>query len=1241
MAKVLSRLDILLHANTANYRRDIKQASDDTKKELMSIGSASQSLKKNLALGFTGVVSLFGALASQLVPVQREFDILNAQLITATGSVDNASKAFSALQDFATKTPYSLQQSVEGFTQLRNLGLRPTEEAMMSFGDISAAMGRDLSQMIEAVADATTGEFERLKEFGIKASSEGNKVSLTFQNVTTTIGKNAAEIERYLVDLGKNNFAGAMAERMDTLDGAISNLGDSYNTLLLTISQKVELLKNSSIGETIEQSVRIGARAIDRLTQMIDSGLLTDILPGAILATAAAFVYLNRTALAAVAIHGAAATTAFVSNAAAATANATSNARLAATIMAIVNGTTPAQMAMYRYSTAIISATQASVAFIRTFPATVAGLQAKSAAAMTAARSMLSLSAASKLGAASVILVGRGAMGAGTALKSLGSIINRHPLMIMAGVLTTIVVGTEGLTGAMESLGDALGVTALIMSDLARVAVDGFGMMWNSASSFLSSLVSGSDSATSTTGNYFSNLFAGTQGGFVGMIQVAASVFDDMGTAALTFAKLTWQNIKSMGVAVKNIFKGIGNTAISIFESMTNGIINRVNFVISGVNALIKGASAASEIFGGTKFSEIGKLGNANFGRLSYEDTNFGWDWQGEKAKNQLTGVREYTDKVVNNYNQQKNAADQTTYSLDDLAFANDTAAKSAEDAGKAADKSGKAIKDMGDKAKESADAMKSLIDSYYDYIAGIEREMYELTPPFTTELYKIQFEIENINGKFKDLPKIMKDNLLEAAAELDQYRLADKFRSIAHDMDKDLALAGNNSTLAQWVYDLNDAQNILSQLNDTLKQNLRHLAARAELSKFELYRKEQTDDLVKQSALLHEQSQLHKQFLEADHEKLDVLKEYQALADNGYQKEYELIEKKLDEVAAFKRQLATETAYLEIRQNLRSEDEKRLDALREQLTVLDEMDKLGVDVGQPRKQILDSLSLSKYESAYSSVGSKAESDILGINQIASKAAAEYSGVYETLDALRDAGLIAEVEYQDRLLKLEIEYADKRLKIAQDLEEAQRALQIERIQSAENMFGSLAAITGGFFGQQSKAYRAMFIMEKSMSIARSIMAIKTGIALAAAQPFPLNIGAIASVAAATADIIKSIQEVRQPAIVGQAHSGLDYVPREGTYLLDEGEAVIKRHENKRLGDFLDSQSSTNNSKPNVQITIENHTDANIRQSVDSEGRIRLIVGEELNKQLPSHVNDPSSKFNQAMRNNYHLQRSPG
>ena len=58
---------------------------------------------------------------------------------------------------------------MQGFTKLVALGLNPSQRAMESYGNTAAAMGKDLSQMIEAVADAATGEFERLKEFGIKS----------------------------------------------------------------------------------------------------------------------------------------------------------------------------------------------------------------------------------------------------------------------------------------------------------------------------------------------------------------------------------------------------------------------------------------------------------------------------------------------------------------------------------------------------------------------------------------------------------------------------------------------------------------------------------------------------------------------------------------------------------------------------------------------------------------------------------------------------------------------------------------------------------------------------------------------------------------------------------------------------------------------------------------------------------------------------------------------------------------
>lgn len=219
---------------------------------------------QKLAGPLLAVVSSAASL-NKLVDVQREFDILSAGLVTATGSAKDAAAAFEALQDFAATTPYDLQQVTEAFTKLINYGLTPSERALTSYGDTAAAMGRSLEDMIEAVADATTGEFERLKGFGIRTQVEGDRIKFTFRGITTEVGRNAKEIEEYLIALGENNFAGNMAARMATLDGAISNLGDEWNKLFLNLSQM-------GVGGIIEDSVRLAISALEELNALLASG---------------------------------------------------------------------------------------------------------------------------------------------------------------------------------------------------------------------------------------------------------------------------------------------------------------------------------------------------------------------------------------------------------------------------------------------------------------------------------------------------------------------------------------------------------------------------------------------------------------------------------------------------------------------------------------------------------------------------------------------------------------------------------------------------------------------------------------------------------------------------------------------------------------------------------------------------------------------------------------------------------
>jgi len=164
--------------------------------------------------------------ARAFVSVATETDRLRGQLETMVGSADKAGIAFKALEGFAAKTPFSLEQSVEAFVKLKALGLEPTERALLSFGNTSSAMSKSMTQMIEAVADASSFQFERLRDFGITAAQEGDRVKFTFRGITTEVGKSSAEITEYLTALGENNFGTAISRQMEGLPGLFSNLTD-------------------------------------------------------------------------------------------------------------------------------------------------------------------------------------------------------------------------------------------------------------------------------------------------------------------------------------------------------------------------------------------------------------------------------------------------------------------------------------------------------------------------------------------------------------------------------------------------------------------------------------------------------------------------------------------------------------------------------------------------------------------------------------------------------------------------------------------------------------------------------------------------------------------------------------------------------------------------------------------------------------------------------------------------------
>ena len=148
------------------------------------------------------------------------------------GSAKQAGDMMQKITDFANKTPFEFWEIADMALKLKNVAWVTDEElipALTNLGDIASSQGKPISQAVEAFNDAITGEFERLKEFGIVAKQNGDKVALTFRWQTTEVKKTSEGIGEYLKGIGQmTGIAGAMDKQSQTLDGRLSTLKDTF-----------------------------------------------------------------------------------------------------------------------------------------------------------------------------------------------------------------------------------------------------------------------------------------------------------------------------------------------------------------------------------------------------------------------------------------------------------------------------------------------------------------------------------------------------------------------------------------------------------------------------------------------------------------------------------------------------------------------------------------------------------------------------------------------------------------------------------------------------------------------------------------------------------------------------------------------------------------------------------------------------------------------------------------------------
>lgn len=172
------------------------------------------------------------ALGKSVIDVSAEFEGYQTSLETIEGSSEKAKASMDWITKFAAQTPYELAGVTDAFIKLKSYGIDPIDGTLATLGDTASAMNKPLNMAVEAFADATSFQFERLREFGVVASQKGEEVTFTWtkngKSFSKTIKKTGAEVQKFLKEHWGKSFDGAMIRQSKTWSGMMSNLGDSW-----------------------------------------------------------------------------------------------------------------------------------------------------------------------------------------------------------------------------------------------------------------------------------------------------------------------------------------------------------------------------------------------------------------------------------------------------------------------------------------------------------------------------------------------------------------------------------------------------------------------------------------------------------------------------------------------------------------------------------------------------------------------------------------------------------------------------------------------------------------------------------------------------------------------------------------------------------------------------------------------------------------------------------------------------
>lgn len=302
----------------------------------------------------------------------------------------------------------------------------------------------------------------------------------------------------------------------------------------------------------------------------------------------------------------------------------------------------------------------------------------------------------------------------------------------------------------------------------------------------------------------------------------------------------------------------------------------------------------------------------------------------------------------------------------------------------------------------------------------------------------------------------------------------------------------------------------------------------------------------------------------------------------------------------------------------------------------LEEANILRINDASERSHLLEMSRLKKEVETQDRLN-KAKAGIDAINSTRN-GTGEFDAIYSTQaeannasQEMLDAQIAAGYENTERLQK---EHLDR---MVENARVAKMALLSLELNYGEQITGSFANMFASMRGEQSKGYKIMFAASKAFAIAQSAIAISQGIAMAAANPFPLNLVAMATVASQTASLVANIRAIKDVGFQTGGYTGGGGVS-DVAGVVHGQEYVLNAQATKRVGvDTLNAINSGGDLKSSSPVNIVINTPQGYTATTNQNGdTVTIDIVEQMINQSWSNVKNPNSNESRAMQSAYIL-----